>query len=236
MSAPQRQRWWAVVPAAGQGKRMGADIPKQYLSIGGETLLSRSVKRLLKSSRLEQVAVAVSREDQRWHELSIMSDVRVSVVIGGAERADSVLAGLLALTNASDSDWVIVHDAARPCVSSVALRAMFDALADDPVGGIMAVPVADTLKQADNNRNIVATVDRSQLWAAQTPQMFRYGLLRDALQQALASGQQVTDEASALELAGHTPKLFPGSSRNIKITQPEDLELASRILEAQGDG
>ena len=154
MSAPQRQRWWAVVPAAGQGKRMGADIPKQYLSIGGETLLSRSVKRLLKSSRLEQVAVAVSREDQRWHELSIMSDVRVSVVIGGAERADSVLAGLLALTNASDSDWVIVHDAARPCVSSAALRAMFDALADDPVGGIMAVPVADTLKQADNNRNI----------------------------------------------------------------------------------
>lgn len=230
------QRWWAVVPAAGHGKRMAADIPKQYLSIGGETLLSRSVKRLLKSARLEQIVVAVARDDSRWHELEILSDVRVSVVIGGAERADSVLAGLLALKDASDDDWVIVHDAARPCLSSGALRAMLMTLANDPVGGIMAVPVADTLKQSDKHRKISATIDRSSLWAAQTPQMFRYGLLRDALQGARASGQQVTDESSAMELAGHSPRLFPGSSHNIKITYAADLELAALILEAQSDG
>lgn len=230
------QRWWAVVPAAGYGTRMAAEIPKQYLSIGGETLLSRSVKHLLKSSRLKQIVVAVARNDERWPELSILSDVRVRVVIGGAERADSVLAGLLALTEAQDNDWVIVHDAARPCLSIRALRAMMDALANDPVGGIMAVPVADTLKLASESGHIAKTVDRSGLWAAQTPQMFRFGLLRDALQQAQAQRRVVTDEASVIEQGGYSPRLFPGSSRNIKITRPEDLELAALILEAQGDG
>lgn len=230
------QRWWAVIPAAGLGTRMGANVPKQYLSVGGETLLSHSVKRLLKCGRLEQIVVAVARDDDRWLELAVMSDVRVRVVIGGAERADSVLAGLLALTQASDDDWVVVHDAARPCVSNRAMRAMMDALAHEPVGGIMAVPVSDTLKLAGAFRHVTKTIDRSGLWAAQTPQMFRLGLLRNALQQAQAAGRAVTDEASAIEQAGYTPRLFTGSSRNIKITHPEDLELAALILEAQGDG
>ncbi|MFT5575891.1 MAG: 2-C-methyl-D-erythritol 4-phosphate cytidylyltransferase [Bermanella sp.] len=229
-------RWWGVVPAAGCGARMEADIPKQYLSIGGETLLSRSVKRLLKLSRLEQIVVAVDRDDERWYQLPVMSDLRVKVVIGGAERAESVLVGLLALTNAHDDDWVMVHDAARPCVRSSAMRKMLDTLANDPVGGIMALPVADTLKQSNSVQKISKTIDRRGLWAAQTPQLFRLGLLRKALQQAQAKGTSVTDEASAMEQAGHVPRLYLGSSHNIKITHTEDLELAALILEAQGNG
>ncbi len=235
MSA-MRPRWWAVVPAAGYGTRMASDIPKQYLSVGGETLLSHSVKRLLRISRLEQVLVAVASDDERWYELPVLSDTRVKVVIGGAERAESVLAGLLALTQARDDDWVLVHDAARPCVRASAICKMLDALADDPVGGIMAVPVADTLKQANRSLQIKKTVDRRDLWAAQTPQLFRLGLLRQALQVAATKGGAVTDEASAMEQAGHSPRLYPGSSSNIKITRPEDLELAALILEAQGNG
>ena len=229
-------KWWAVVPAAGYGSRMASAVPKQYLSINGETLLSHSVKRLLGNAQIEQVVVAVAREDERWHELAILSDLRVTVVIGGAERADSVLAGLRALKRAAASDWVLVHDAARPCVRASDIGKMMRALADDPVGGIMAVPVADTLKRANPAGQIEQTVDRSKLWAAQTPQLFRVGLLREALQQAIDQGRAVTDEASAIEQAGYTPQLYAGSSRNIKITHPEDLELAAMILESQRHG
>ncbi len=229
-------KWWAVVPAAGYGSRMASAVPKQYLSINGETLLSHSVKRLLSNAQIEQVVVAVARDDERWHELAILSDLRVTVVIGGAERADSVLAGLRALKRAAASDWVLVHDAARPCVRASDIGKMMRALAGDPVGGIMAVPVADTIKRADAEGQIEQTVDRSKLWAAQTPQMFRVGMLREALQGAIDQGRAVTDEASAIEQAGYTPKLYAGSSRNIKITHPEDLELAAMILESQRHG
>lgn len=226
---------WAVIPAAGRGSRMATEVPKQYLILAGETLLGRSVSCLLAAAPLQALVVAVAEDDHHWQSLPVLQNDRVRVVTGGDERADSVLAGLRALRqSAADEDWVIVHDAARPCVSRAAIAAMLEALADHPVGGIMATPVADTLKLADADRQVARTLDRNAVWAAQTPQVFRYGLLLQALESAKAAGLAVTDEASALELAGYSPQLFAGSSLNIKITRPEDLELAALILQVQG--
>ena len=227
---------WAVVPAAGVGSRMQTTTPKQYLLLAGKPVLSHSLSRLLALPALQQVVVAVAADDAYWPSLPEASESRVLAVEGGRERADSVLAGLLALAEKADTDdWVLVHDAARPCVQSKSIAAMVAALADHPVGGIMATAIADTVKQAGEGLRIEATLDRSRLWAAQTPQLFRYGLLKSALEQALAAGVAVTDESSALEWAGHTPQLFAGSKTNLKITVPEDIRLAELILEAEGE-
>ena len=227
---------WAVVPAAGVGSRMQTTTPKQYLLLAGKPVLSHSLSRLLALPALQQVVVAVAAEDAYWPSLPEASESRVLAVEGGRERADSVLAGLLALAEKADADdWVLVHDAARPCVQSKSIAAMVAALADNPVGGIMATAIADTVKQAGEGLRIEATLDRSRLWAAQTPQLFRYGLLKSALEQALAAGVAVTDEASALEWAVHTPQLFAGSKTNLKITVPEDIRLAELILAAEGE-
>lgn len=225
---------WAVIPAAGSGSRFGADVPKQYLTVNGSTVLEIAVERLLRCPGMQRVIVAVNAADERWRALPLLADRRVQTVAGGAERADSVLAGLHALAgNAGSDDWVLVHDAARPCVAVQSIEAMLAELAAHPVGGIMAVPVADTLKRADADNHIGETVDRDGLWAAQTPQLFRYGLLLQALESALADKAAITDEASAMERAGHRAALYPGDSSNIKITRPADLALARLILEAQ---
>lgn len=230
----RRAGLWAVVPAAGIGSRMRSEVPKQYLSIAGETVLARTISRLLALDELSTVVVALSASDRWWSELSVSCDSRVETVVGGAERADSVLAGLKALAGrAAPDDWVMVHDAARPCVLPDHIESMRQSLADHSVGGLMAIPVADTLKRGDASQAVVATVDRSGLWAAQTPQLFRYQVLHDSLERALREGVVVTDEASAVEWAGFQPKLFPGSNRNLKITMPEDVELAAMILAAQ---
>ncbi len=227
---------WAVVPAAGVGSRMQSTTPKQYVLLAGKPVLSHSLSRLLALSAVQQVVVAVAADDTYWPSLPEASESRVLAVEGGRERADSVLAGLSALAEkAAADDWVLVHDAARPCVQSKSIAAMLATLADHPVGGIMATAIADTVKQAGEGLCIEATLDRSRLWAAQTPQLFRYGLLKSALQQALAEGVAVTDEASALEWAGHRPKLFAGSKTNLKITVPEDIRLAELILAAEGE-
>lgn len=226
--------FWAVVPAAGIGSRMRSDVPKQYLSIAGETVLAHTLTRLLALDGLDAIVVALSAVDRWWPELSVSRDSRVETVTGGAERADSVLAGLKALAGrAAPDDWVLVHDAARPCVLPSHIESMRQSLADHRVGGLMAIPVADTLKRGDASRAVVATVDRTDLWSAQTPQLFRYQVLHDSLELALRDGVVITDEASAVEWAGFQPQLFPGSNRNLKITMPEDIELAAIILAGQ---
>lgn len=224
----------AVVPAAGSGRRMGGPVPKQYLEIEGRTVLERTLWRLASHPAVARLVVAVSPGDARFDALRSRLPPRLEVVAGGAERCHSVLAGLEALAaDAPPGDWVLVHDAARPCVRHADLSRMVAALAADPVGGLLAAPVRDTLKRSGANGAIVETVDRSALWHALTPQMFRLGALREAIRAALADGVVVTDEAQAMERSGHSPRVVAGAHDNLKITHPEDLALAALILEAQ---
>ncbi|MEJ2514754.1 MAG: 2-C-methyl-D-erythritol 4-phosphate cytidylyltransferase [Gammaproteobacteria bacterium] len=224
---------WAVVPAAGAGRRFGAGRPKQYLSLAGRPVLSRALAPLLAEPRIKGLVLVVAEGDDAWRD-AVGEDHRVETVIGGAERCHSVLAGLDALAGrAAGEDWVFVHDAARPCLTEAEVAALFRALAGEASGALLAVPLADTLKRADDEGRARATVPRDGLWRALTPQVFRYGALRAALAAAIAEGELVTDEAAAMERAGHRPRLVPGASGNIKITGPADLDLAAAVLTAR---
>lgn len=221
-------RLWAVLPAAGSGVRFGGGTPKQYQQIQGRAMLAWSLAPLLARDDLAGVVVALAPGDEHWDGCR-PDDERVVSVVGGATRAGSVASALAALApRAADTDWIIVHDAARPCLAASDLGRLIERLADDPVGGLLAVPVTDTIKREADGR-VAATVDRRGLWRALTPQMFRYGPLRDAL----AVSPDVTDEAAALEQAGHRPLLVPGRSDNIKVTTREDLLQAAAILAAR---
>jgi 2-C-methyl-D-erythritol 4-phosphate cytidylyltransferase len=229
----ERPRYWAVVPAAGVGKRMGTDVPKQYLSVLGKPVLQHTLERLLAVESLAGIAVALGAEDGYWADLPCATHPKIRRAPGGRERADSVLAGLDSLSGVAEpDDWVLVHDAARACLTPADVEKLMETLRDDPVGGILAVPVSDTLKRVEG-ADILETVDRSRIWRALTPQMFRYGLLRRALADAAANGQVVTDEARALELKGFRPRIVEGRPDNIKITRPEDLPLAAFFMERQ---
>ncbi len=226
MTALQLPPFWVVIPAAGIGSRMRADRPKQYLRLGGQTILEHTFDCFLDHPQLRALVVCLAEDDPYWPNLNCANDARVHRAAGGIERADSVLAGLLELSRlgAHDLDWVLVHDAARPNLVIDDLNNLLSSLADDPVGGLLAVPARDTLKRAGADGRVQETVDRSVIWQAFTPQMFRLGSLRAALADALVSGVAVTDEASALEWAGHHPRLVEGRADNLKITRPEDLQ------------
>jgi 2-C-methyl-D-erythritol 4-phosphate cytidylyltransferase len=225
-------KFWAVVPAAGVGKRMNADRPKQYLELAGKTVLEHTLSRLLQANIFTAVAVAISEEDPYWPDLIIASHEKIITAKGGKERADSVLSGLHAISDqAADDDWVLVHDAARPCITTADIHHLIDSLVDDEIGGILAVASADTLKNVNAN-HILGTLDRSHIWRALTPQMFRYDRLKTALEQAVGN-PAITDEASALELQGVQPKIVEGRPDNIKITRPEDLALAQFFMDQQ---
>jgi len=222
-------RYFAIVPAAGSGSRFGAEKPKQYLSLLGRPLIHHTLAALVACPEIERVWVVLSPDDAEWsrHDWSDLGAKLETVRCGGATRADSVGNGLRAAAMvAAEDDWVLVHDAARPCLSADMLAALLRELADDPVGGILAVPVADTLKRADAEQRVAATEPRDGLWQAQTPQMFRYGRLAEALENCRA----VTDEAGAIEAMGLKPKLVKGDSTNLKVTFPADLALAAMIL------
>ncbi|GAC1368938.1 MAG: 2-C-methyl-D-erythritol 4-phosphate cytidylyltransferase [Aquirhabdus sp.] len=230
MSAP---RLWAVVPAAGSGRRFGGSTPKQYLELHNQPIMVHSINRLF-ALPLSGCVIAVSPDDQLAQTLHYQNPSQLHFVAGGAERMDSVLAGLDFLQDrAAFDDWVLVHDVARPCIAVDSLNKLHETLSDDAVGGILAIPVRDTLKKAQNG-NIIETVSRDHLWQAQTPQMFRFGILRDALIAAKKQNLQVTDEASAVELAGFTVKIVEGRMDNIKVTYSDDLALAEAIMHAQG--
>jgi len=223
---------WAVVPAAGAGKRMQAALPKQYLVLNGKPVIEHTLARLLQSAVFQAVAVAISQDDPYWPELPISKHANVITAPGGKERADSVLSALKALQDrAADEDWVLVHDAARPCITVQDILRLVDALKDHPVGGILALPSHDTLKQV-RNAGIIGSIDRTSIWRALTPQMFRYRMLKEALQQA-AGNPLITDEASALEILGLQPAIVEGRPDNIKITRPEDLALAQFYMGQQ---
>ena len=222
-------RHFALVPAAGSGARFGAEIPKQYLELAGRPMIHHTLAALCRFERIERVWVVLSPGDEWWgtFDWSALGPKLQVLYCGGATRAESVANGLHAVAGTiADDDWVLVHDAARPCVSQAMLAALCDQLRDDPVGGLLAVPVADTLKRADAEQRVAATESRDGLWQAQTPQMFRYGLLC----RTLAGMHGVTDEASALEAAGYRPRLVKADATNFKVTFPADLHLAELVL------
>lgn len=228
-------QFWAIVPAAGAGKRMDTAIPKQYLPLGDKTVLEHTLDTLLSCQRLAGVILVLSPGDERWVEIQHRySKQPLDTVTGGAERCHSVLNGLDYLAaRTSDADWALVHDAARPCVRIEDIERLITTLEGTSEGGLLGVPVADTMKRVDEDVSISGTVDRNGLWHAFTPQMFRVGALRAALQQAIDQGQQVTDEASAMELAGYRPRMVQGARDNIKITVPSDLALAAFYLQSR---
>jgi 2-C-methyl-D-erythritol 4-phosphate cytidylyltransferase len=224
-------RRWAIVPAAGQGTRFGAGLPKQYVAVLGRPLLSWTLSALLADRRIDGVVVALAPADRHWGDLPEADDPRVRRCLGGERRELSVANGLDALAgHARDTDWVLVHDAARPCLRGEDLDRLLTQLADDPVGGLLAAPVGDTLKRADADGRAQETVPRAGLWCAYTPQMFRFGLLARALRLCIERGRAVTDEAAAIESLGLRPRLVPGRTDNIKITSPADAALAEAIL------
>ncbi|HJH22721.1 2-C-methyl-D-erythritol 4-phosphate cytidylyltransferase [Pseudomonas lactis] len=218
--------FWAVIPAAGVGARMAADRPKQYLQLGGRTILEHSLGCFLDHPSLKGLVVSLAVDDPYWPSLACANDPRIQRADGGSERSGSVLNALLQLNalGASDDDWVLVHDAARPNLSRDDLDKLLAELADDPVGGLLAVPARDTLKRVDKHGRVVDTIDRSLIWQAYTPQMFRLGALHRALADSLVADALITDEASAMEWSGQAPRLVEGRSDNIKVTRPEDLE------------
>ena len=227
------ERFYGLIPAAGAGQRMGGATPKQYLPLAGRPMLYHSVRALLQSSRIDTVFVVLAPGDAefRRHAWGEFGERLAPLYCGGATRHDSVLNGLVAASSTLEpDDWVLVHDAARPCLGRPELARMIDALAADEVGGILALPVADTLKRADHSARIQATESREHLWQAQTPQMFRHGLLLNAL----GRSAKLTDEAGAVEALGLKPKLVQGASTNLKVTFTEDLPLAETILESLG--
>jgi 2-C-methyl-D-erythritol 4-phosphate cytidylyltransferase len=225
---------WAIIAAAGQGRRMDAERPKQYLELAGATVLEHALRPLLSHPRISGIVVVLAPGDEFWPRLPVATAPRVQTTVGGDARQQSVLNGLIALEGKADTqDWVLVHDGARPCLSTEALDTLMVAVESDRIGGLLGVPLGDTLKRADAaGLRCESTLERKGLWCAQTPQMFRYHLLRAALSQALTQGVGVTDEAQAIEALGHRPRLVRGSPHNIKITHREDLVLAEALLRA----
>ncbi|MEZ9571534.1 2-C-methyl-D-erythritol 4-phosphate cytidylyltransferase [Vibrio splendidus] len=225
----QLQSVIAVVPAAGVGSRMKADRPKQYLQIHGKTILEHTVEKLLSHPQVSKIVVAVSDDDPYYPELPLNLNPLVIRVSGGTERADSVLSALDYIAQQQLSDWVMVHDAARPCIQLSDIDKLISGSMTHDVGAILAAPVRDTMKRGVQGQ-IEHTVDRVDLWHALTPQMFRSKPLRKVLSEALQQGVSITDEASAFEWKGLSPALIAGRSDNFKITQPEDLALAEFYL------
>jgi len=235
-------RYWLVMPAAGSGSRFGADGPKQYAPLEGRTVIEWALAPFLADARCAHIVVALARDDTGWERvaarLAAPGTSTLTAVGGGAQRSHSVRLALAALDGrAGLDDWVLVHDAARPCLDAHDLERLLGRLGTHPVGGLLAIPTADTLKRAQGGEGtgsgVAQTVDRSGLWRALTPQMFRYGRLCAALDQAHAAGRFPSDEAQALEWMGEHPALVEGAATNLKITTGEDLVLAAAVLAAR---
>jgi 2-C-methyl-D-erythritol 4-phosphate cytidylyltransferase len=221
-------RYHALIAAAGIGRRFGGEAPKQYAMLDGRPVLAHAIERVQAAFPLTTTYVALSSHD-RWYERAVRLPPRITPLrCGGATRAESVRHALEALAGVDDDDWIVVHDAVRPCTDAESLLRLRTELADDTVGGLLAVPVASTLKAADSAQRSTTTVAREGLWQAQTPQMFRYGILRRAFAQA--GVDHVTDEAQAVEMLGLRPRIVPGSRTNLKVTFPEDLGLVAAVL------
>ena len=225
---------WAALPAAGIGVRMASDRPKQYMSLAGKSVIERSLVALTAVSNIKGIVVGIHPDDRFWHKLTLEPDPRVHVTIGGAERADTVLKLLTVLIDqlgAAARDWVLVHDAVRPCVSDSDISKLIKQVSSTEDGGLLGCPMVDTVKRVDDDGFVIATEPRAVLWRAMTPQMFRIGPLQHALSNALQAGIAITDESSAMERVGARPIMIEGLATNIKITRPQDLLLANMILQ-----
>jgi len=232
---PENQQFIVVVPAAGVGKRMLASCPKQYLTIDNQTILSHTINRLLSHKNIAKVVLAINDDDAYFAQTTLVVNPNIIRVSGGKERVDSVLSGLQVI---NDREWVLVHDAARPCITHDDIDKLIKQCLDNNTGGLLAAPVVDTMKLASkNNENeaiqVDKTINRSSLWHAFTPQMFKVKELKQAIEQAQAKGLIMTDESSAIESVGLTCLLVSGRRDNIKITRPEDLVLADFYLKQQ---
>ena len=228
---------WAILLAAGIGRRMGSSTPKQYLPVSGVPVISHTLGKLLAFADLADLAkivVALHPADARFAECGFATDDRIETTTGGGQRQQSVLNALAHLKpRAAAEDWVLVHDAVRPCVPVTDIEALLLTLKEHGVGGLLGTPVDHTLKRVDGQGAVRATVDRSRLWQALTPQLFRYGLLLEAMEKAVTEYTIITDEAAAVEALGHAPQIVEGSKLNIKITHEADLALARMILQQQ---
>lgn len=234
-------RYFLIIPAAGSGKRMGLQSAKQFLSVQGKSILQHTLQRFSAVPGLELTVLALNLQDQASTDfltaLPAALQQRLRIVAGGAERMHSVQCALEALQGeAADDDWVLVHDAVRPCVRAADVIKLMGTLANEPAGGLLALPVRDTLKRAAADGHVLSTLDRTNVWQAATPQMFRYAVLVQALAAAQAAGVQVTDEAAAVERLGLPVKLVPGHADNIKLTWPEDLALLEALLAVTSAG
>ncbi len=225
---------WAIVPAAGIGRRMRAKVPKQYLNLNGRPIIETSLARISSLTYVRQIVVMLNPEDTVWPTLGLEQNPKIVCQYGGENRYQTVLNGLRYLSSqAHDDDWVLVHDAARPCVRRSDIDTLFEQIADHPVGGLLGAPVDNTLKRIDGQQEVSGTVDRADVWNAFTPQVFRFRLLLDALETVDKGQKTVTDESTAVEALGYRPKMVPGNRDNIKITHPNDLNLAAQILSSQ---
>ncbi|MDA3869062.1 MAG: 2-C-methyl-D-erythritol 4-phosphate cytidylyltransferase [Gammaproteobacteria bacterium] len=229
---------WAVIPAAGIGRRMQSDIPKQYLQLLGASVLANTIRRLLAADKISGLAIALRDDDQYWPKVEINSAKPVLRAKGGGERCDSVLSAMKALAQHENfdinNDWVLVHDAVRPCVRLNDIEQLIAQATLNDAGGLLALPVRDTMKrQTVGSEMVQQTVEREGLWHALTPQLFPCGVLQNALVRAMAEGIAATDESSAMELSGYAPLLVEGCEDNIKITRPGDLRLAELFMADQ---
>jgi 2-C-methyl-D-erythritol 4-phosphate cytidylyltransferase len=226
---------FAIVPAAGHGTRIGDPVPKQYLAVAGQPMMYHSIHALAAVSRIERIFVILSPEDRHWrgHDWSRVQSKLETIHGGGAHRPETVLNALKALEGrVANDDWILVHDAARPCIGTELVEQFLDEMGEDPIGGLLGMPVADTLKRAEEGQRVVDTVSRVNLWRAQTPQMFRYQMLCRGLERK----PDATDEAQAIEALGHAPRMVEGENLNIKVTFAEDLQLAEMILKLRAQG
>ena len=234
---PARSRIWAIVPAAGIGRRMQSSVPKQYLELLGKPVLTHTLQRLLDVPAIAGLAVSLQGQDTGWEKIKLATDKPLIRTAGGKERCHSVLNALNGLNQLgafnAETDWVMVHDAVRPCVREADIHKLIAEVGNKTDGGILALPVRDTMKRQLNDTTRVAqTVDRDGLWHALTPQYFPRLLLKQALESAISQGYNLTDESSAMEYAGYSPRLVAGHEDNIKITRPHDLQLAGLYLES----
>ncbi len=224
-------KYWAILPAAGIGRRVGGVKPKQYLPLLDRTVIEYALQPFLKHELISRVIVCLSSSDHYWSSITVADHPKILLAAGGAERCHSVMNGLIAIERqAKDKDWVLVHDAARPCLRQEDLTQLIEQLKRDPVGGLLATPMQDTVKRTAADQSVDQTLERDGLWRAYTPQMFRYGLLKKSLATVLDGDGMVTDESAAMESQGYRPRLIKGHGDNIKITHPEDLALASYFL------
>ncbi|MGH8727139.1 MAG: 2-C-methyl-D-erythritol 4-phosphate cytidylyltransferase [Burkholderiales bacterium] len=225
------QRFFALIPAAGRGLRLDAAHPKQYLPLLGRPMIYHSLRALADVAEIERIFVVLAKNDSRWSygDWARFRGRLTPLYCGGAERRETVLNGLKSASGIGERDWVLVHDAVRPCVTSKQVRALMREASNGEAGGLLAIPVADTLKRSEDGESVAGTFDRRGLWQAQTPQMFRYSVLLRALETA----DEATDEAQAVEAQGLNPKLVRGDASNLKVTLSDDLRMAELILRSR---